>query len=260
LKTYRHNHVLEEIMAIQYQTALIVGAGGGIGRAITITLAEAGPRVALVGRDREKLESTRAALGAASASAVVAPCDVTDRAQVGTMVDTVLAALGSIEVLVYSAGINVRQRSLRALEPADWDRLLATNLTGAYNLIHFVVPAMRARDNGLVIQIASVSGLRASVLSGAAYSASKFGQAALGTCLGREERGRGIRSSVIYPGEVDTPFLDLRANRPGGGESGRRAEILQPADVAAAVRFLAELPPRAHVPELVIKPAIDDFF
>jgi NAD(P)-dependent dehydrogenase (short-subunit alcohol dehydrogenase family) len=176
------------------------------------------------------------------------------------MVESVLAALGTIEILVYSAGINVRQRSLRVLEPADWDRLIATNLTGAYNLIHHVLPSMRARGDGLVIQIASVSGLRASVLSGAAYSASKFGQQALGICLGREERGRGIRSSVIYPGEVDTPFLDLRGQRPGGGDTGRRADILQPADVAAAVRFLAELPPRAHVPELVIKPAIDDFF
>jgi NADP-dependent 3-hydroxy acid dehydrogenase YdfG len=95
----------------------------------------------------------------------------------------------------------------------------------------------------------------------AAYSASKFAQAALGMVLGREERGRGIRSTVIYPGEVDTPFLDIRAARPGGGEGSapRREGILKPEDVAQAVRFLAELPPRAHVPELVIKPTIDDF-
>jgi NADP-dependent 3-hydroxy acid dehydrogenase YdfG len=248
------------MMAIHYQTALIAGAGGGIGQAIARTLAEAGVRVGLMGRDRAKLEASRAALGATAASAVVAPCDVTNRAQVGSAVENVLAALGSIDILVYSAGINVRQRSLRSLEPADWDQMIATNLTGAYNLIHFVLPSMRDRGNGLVIQIASVSGRRASSLSGAAYSASKFGQSALGICLGREERGRGIRSSVIYPGEVNTPFLDIRSTRPGGGDSARREEILQPADIAAAVRFLAELPPRAHVPELIIKPTIDDFF
>ena len=84
----------------------------------------------------------------------------------------------------------------------------------------------------------------------------KFGQAALGLCLGREERAHGIRSSVIYPGEVDTPILDAR---PVPVEPERRRQILQPEDVAAAVRFLAELPPRAHVPELVIKPTVDDF-
>ena len=71
--------------------------------------------------------------------------------------------------------------------------------------------------------------------------------------------GRGIRSTVICAGEVNTPFLDQRAGRPGAGEGGRREMILQPQDVAAAVRFVVELPPRACVPELVLKPTIDDF-
>jgi len=246
-------------LTLQSQTALITGAGGGIGRAIAMNLAEAGVRVALAGRQREKLEQTRAALGAGAEKAVLAPCDVTDRAQVKAMIDTVLADLGKIDILVCGAGINVGQRSFRSLDPGDWDRIIATNLTGAYNVVHFVLPSMRSRGNGLVIQVGSVSGIRANVLSGVAYSAAKFGQAALGLCLGREERGRGIRSSVIYPGEVNTAFLDARSTRPGG-DGSRREGILQPEDVAAAVRFLAELPARVHVPELVIKPTIDDFF
>ena len=250
-------------MGIQHKTALIVGASGGIGRAVASTLAEGGVRVALVGRDRAKLEETRAALGAQAAEAVVLTCDATDRAQVGAMVAEALAALGSIDILVCASGLNVRQRSLRVLDPLDWDRVIASNLTAAFNLVHFVAPSMRERGNGLVIQISSVAGMRGSTVAGAAYSASKFGQAALGVVLGREERGRGIRSTVIYPGEVDTPFLDVRAARPGGGEATgpapRREGILQPSDVAAAVRFLAELPARAHVPELVLKPTIDDF-
>ena len=251
-------------MGIEHQTALIVGASGGIGRAVAVSLAEAGARLALVGRDREKLEDTRAALGAsAAASALVYTCDVTDRPAVGVMVGEALAALGAIDILVCASGLNVRQRSLRVLDPADWDRVLLSNLGAAFNLIHFVAPSMRARGTGLVIQISSLAGMRSSAIAGAAYSASKFAQGALGVALGREERGRGIRSSVIYPGEVDTPFLDVRAPRPGGGETTgpapRREGILQPSDVAAAVRFLAELPPRAHVPELVIKPTIDDF-
>ena len=164
--------------------------------------------------------------------------------------------LDSIDVLVCNAGTNVRNRSLESLEPADWDRMIATNLTGSFNLVHYVLPSMRQRKNGLVIQICSVSGLRASTLGGAGYSASKFGQSALGICLGREEGAHGIRSSVIYPGEVETPILDARPV-PVGAE--RRSVILQPDDIAAAVKFLVELHPRAHVPELVITPTVDDF-
>jgi len=77
--------------------------------------------------------------------------------------------------------------------------MIATNLTGSFNLVHHVLPSMRARSDGLVIQICSVSGLRASVLGGVGYSASKFGQSALGIGLAREEGANGIRSSVIYP-------------------------------------------------------------
>jgi NADP-dependent 3-hydroxy acid dehydrogenase YdfG len=248
-------------MKLQDQNALVVGASGGIGRAVAVSLAAAGARVALVGRDRDKLEETRAALGAAGARAPVLTCDVTDRAQVGAMVAAALAELGSIQILVNAAGVNVRSRSLRALDPADWDRVIACNLTAAFNLIHFVAPSMRERGDGLVIQISSLAGLRASAVAGAAYSASKFGEAALGLTLGREERGRNLRSTVIYAGEVDTPLLDVRAARPGGaeGKPQRREGILQPSDIAEAVRFVAELPPRAHVPELVLKPTIDDF-
>jgi NAD(P)-dependent dehydrogenase (short-subunit alcohol dehydrogenase family) len=221
------------------------------------TLADLGLRVALVGRNREKLERARADLVRGRDSAFVAPGDISDRFAVNAVVDQVMAAFGSIDVLVCNAGINVKNRSLESLEPKDWDRMIATNLTGAFNLIHAVLPSMRQSQNGLVIQICSVSGLRASTLGGAGYSASKFGQSALGICLGREEGARGIRSSVIYPGEVDTPILDARPI-PVGPE--RRAVILQPEDVATAVKFLVELHPRAHVPELVIKPTVDDFF
>ena len=248
-------------MAIEDRTALVVGASGGIGRAVAVTLAAGGARVALVGRDRGRLEETRAALGSAGEGAPIFTCDVTCRAEVGELARAAPAALGSVQILVNAVGLNVKNRSLRSLDPADWDRVVAANLTAAFNLIHFFAPAMRERGEGLVIQISSLAGLRASAVAGAAYSASKFGEAALGLCLGREERGRNIRSTVIHAGEVDTPFLDVRAARPGGGEATRqrREGILQPADVAAAVRFVAELPPRAHVPELVIKPTIDDF-
>jgi NADP-dependent 3-hydroxy acid dehydrogenase YdfG len=246
----------ETRLAANLTTALVTGAGSGIGRAIATVLAEKGLRVALIGRDREKLVRLRATLATESDSVFVATCDIADRSAVKAVVEQVATALGTIDVLVSNAGINVRNRSLESLDPLDWDRMIATNLTGSFNVLHHVLPFMRKKQCGLVIQICSISGMRASTLGGAGYSASKFGQAALGICLGREEGMRGIRSSVIYPGEVETPILDARPV-PVGAE--RRAVILQPDDIAAAVRFLVDLHPRAHVPELVITPTVDDF-
>ena len=237
-------------------TALITGAGSGIGRGVARTLGAMGLQLALIGREAWKLEQTRNELERGRENALVMACDVTDRHAVAAMVEGVLGSFGSIDILVCNAGTNVRNRSLEALTPEDWDRMIAVNLTGPFNLVHNVLPAMRLRQNGLVIQICSISGIRASTLGGTGYSASKFGQSALGICLGREEGRRGIRSTVIYPGEVNTPILDARPV-PVGAE--RRAAILQPEDVAAAVKFLVELHPRARVPELVITPTVDDF-
>jgi NADP-dependent 3-hydroxy acid dehydrogenase YdfG len=242
---------------MDHRPALITGAGSGMGQAIAVDLAAAGLRVALIGRDESKLNETLSLLGVHAERALVLPCDVGDREHVGEAVKKTLAAFGSIDVLVCNAGINVNPRSLEKLSPADWDRMIATNLTGAYNLVHFTLPSMRERKHGLVIQVCSIAGVRASLLGGAGYTASKFGQAGLGMTLGREERVHGIKSTVIYPGEVNTPILE---KRPVPVPAERRAAILQSEDIAAAVRFVAELPGRATVPELVITPAADDFY
>jgi NADP-dependent 3-hydroxy acid dehydrogenase YdfG len=238
------------------QTALVSGAGSGIGREISRTLADMGLRVGLLGRDPAKLEETRTGLPRMRESAVVLPCDVADRGAVRAAVSRLHEAFGSIDVLICNAGTNVRNRSLELLAPEDWDRMIQVNLTGAFNLVHYVLPIMRKRRNGLIVQICSIAGLRASTLGGVGYSASKFGQAALGIGLGREEGKSNIRSTVIYPGEVNTPILDAR---PVPVPAERRAAILQPEDLAAAVRFLVQLHPRARVPELVMTPTGDDF-
>jgi NADP-dependent 3-hydroxy acid dehydrogenase YdfG len=243
------------------RTALIIGASGGLGRAITAMLSEMGCALALVGRDVAKLEALRNELSPAAPNPFLLPCDVTNRPQAQAMVQQALAHLSHIDVLICASGLNVRQRSLRSLDPADWDRVLSGNLTAAFNVIHSVLPSMRERGSGTIIQISSLAGLRANTITGAAYSASKFAQSALGIGIGREERGRGIRSTVIFAGEVNTSLLDVRADRPGGGavNEGRKEMILQPQDVADAVRLVVTLPARAHIPEFVIKPTIDDF-
>ena len=233
--------------------AVVTGAGSGIGRAVAVDLARLGFRVALVGRDADKLAATADLV--ARDDTLIEPCDVADADAVAALAGRVLAATGGrLDVLVCNAGTNVRDRALAKLSVADWDRMIATNLTGAFHLVRAFLPPMREQRDGLIVQVCSIAGLRASLLGGVGYSASKFGQAALGIGIGLEEGPRMIRSSVIYPGEVNTPIL---ANRPVAVPQERKDAILQPEDVAAAVRFLVELPARAHVPELVIKPTVD---
>ena len=159
--------------------------------------------------------------------------------------------MGPIDLLINNAGLNVRERTVRDLTPDNWRLLMRTNLDSAYYCIHAVLPGMLQRRDGLIINISSIAGKRASPLGGAGYAASKFGMSALGLCLAAEEKDSGIRVCNIYPGEVDTPILE---HRPQPLTSEQRQKILQPEDVAAAVLFVATLPPRVSIPELIIKP------
>ena len=130
------------------------------------------------------------------------------------------------------------------------------NATGPYNCLMAVLPEMRSRGEGLVVNICSVSGKRAAMLGGVAYCASKFALSALSTAAALEEGKHGIRVTSICPGEVDTPILEAR---PQPISVEHRSRILRPEDVAETVLMVACLPPRAHVPELIIKPTWQDY-
>jgi NADP-dependent 3-hydroxy acid dehydrogenase YdfG len=178
--------------------------------------------------------------------------DITQRDQVQALVAAAIEQLGHIDMLVHAAGVNVKDRLFENLSPADWDLQIDINLTGAFNVFHEVVPHMRERSRGTIITISSISGKRASKLGGAAYTASKFGVEGLTHTIGVEELDNHIRTCVISPGEVDTEILRFR---PNPVTDDHRAAMLQAEDVAAAVRFVAELPDHATVPEIIIKPA-----
>jgi NAD(P)-dependent dehydrogenase (short-subunit alcohol dehydrogenase family) len=182
----------------------------------------------------------------------VLSCDVGDPAQVQCMVEEAARLLGRIDILVNNAGINIKRRAVHELTPETWRQIIQANLDGAFHCVHAVLPQMRQRRDGVIINISSIAGKRAGPLGGAAYSASKAGMASLSHCLGIEEKDNGIRCCVIYPGEVDTPILEAR---PEPVTLDHRQRILQPEDVAEAVLFVAALPPRVTIPELIIKPA-----
>lgn len=237
-------------MRLAGKNALVTGGGTGIGWGIAQALAEAGCRVAIAGRREEVLRQAIASWRGKSPILAYA-VDVADRASVRALFVWCAAELGPIDILVNSAGANIRNRTMAEMRPEQWDQLLAINATGAYNCMYEVLPQMRERRDGLIVNISSISGKRASQLGGVAYSASKFAMTALGTCVANEANEHGIRVTNVYPGEVNTPILDVRPN-PVSDE--HRASILQPEDVGALIVGIAQLPPRAHVPEVVIKP------
>ena len=231
-------------------TALVTGGGSGIGLETARALLGEGANVAIAGRDAAKLRSAAEALRGGE-RLMTHPADVTDLAQVQGLVKAVTDRFGRIDVLVNNAGVNVKNRQFRELTPETWRQLIGVNLDGPFYCVYAVLPQMLERRDGLIVNISSVSGKRAHPLGGAGYDAAKFGLSALGICLGAEEKDSGIRVTNVYPGEVDTPIL---ANRPVPVTAEQRQKILQPEDVAAAVLFVALLPPRASVPELIIKP------
>jgi NADP-dependent 3-hydroxy acid dehydrogenase YdfG len=241
-------------MSLHGKTAVVTGGATGIGKAIAHSLARAGARVTIGGRRTQKL--TDAATGFTGDQISWRVCDVANRASAQEFIQWSLGELGKIDILINAAGANIKNRSMAEMRPEQWDELMAVNATGAYNCMLAALPAMRERRSGLIINISSISGLRASRLGGVAYCASKFAMAGLGTAVSLEEAQNGIRVTNVFPGEVDTPILDAR---PTPVTEEHRARILQPEDVAAAVLMVAELPPRAHVPELVIKPALQEF-
>ena len=235
--------------ALTNQVCLVTGGGSGIGLASAKILHQAGARVMISGRSAEKLIT--AAEGLAGDRFATQVVDVSQSDQVQEMIDQVVKRWGRLDILVNNAGLNIKQRAMSDLTIEGWNQLIRTNLDGAFYCIYSALPIMRKQGGGLIINISSVAGKRAGPLGGAGYAAAKFGMSALGICLGAEEKDAGIRVCNIYPGEVDTPIL---VNRPQPVTSEHRMSMLQPEDVARAVEFVATLPARASVPELVIKP------
>ena len=242
-------------MDLNDKAVLVTGGGSGIGLGIARALAREGCRVAISGRSQQRLREAAATFDAGP-SVLVRPCDVSDRADVGRLFAWLQEQVGPVDILVNSAGINVPRRMMAELDPADWDRMMAINASGTFNCIYAALPAMRQRKSGLIVNISSIAGKRAMKLGGPGYCASKFAASALGTTVGLEERANGIHVTNIYPGEVDTPILE---QRPTPVPPEKRAQMVQPEDIAACVVTIAKLPPRALVPELIITPLYQEY-
>ncbi len=241
--------------ALAGKNVVVTGGGTGIGSGIARGLAEAGCRVTIGGRRSEPLEQLAGSV-ASDHPLRTHVIDVADRDSIETFFADVRDNVGEVDILVNSAGINIQKRTMAEMVPEDWDKVLSINASGAYHCMCQVLPAMRRRQDGLVVNISSIAGKRAITLGGIAYCASKFAMTALGTAVSNELRDEGVRITNVYPGEVNTPILD---NRPKPVSQEHKDAILQVEDVASIVVAICHLPPRANVPEVVIKPTIQEW-
>jgi NADP-dependent 3-hydroxy acid dehydrogenase YdfG len=234
------------------KVAWITGGGSGIGLAGAKELAAAGAHVVISGRTARTNESGLAELkkvGSAEATLL----DVGDRAAVEKTAAEIEKRHGRIDILVTSAGTNIggSKRNLKTMSLEGWDDVVRINLNGLFYCCFAVLPGMRARKDGVIINISSWAGRYASPLTGPAYNATKRAVIALSESINMEEYVNGIRATSILPGEVATPIMEKRPVPPSKEE---RARMSQPEDFGKAILFIATMPARTCVNEIIISP------
>jgi NAD(P)-dependent dehydrogenase (short-subunit alcohol dehydrogenase family) len=233
------------------KTAVITGAGSGVGRAIAEQLAAKGWNLALVGRRIEALKETAGLLGGSADKILLVSADIGKPEDVDRLAAEVLRRWPEVDALVNAAGTNIPQRSLEVLSRQGYREIMDANLDGAFYCVQAFLPGMRRRGSGSIINIVSDAGRQASPKAGPAYAASKFGMLGLTQSINAEERGNGVRACAILPGDIDTPILD---KRPAPPSNEARQKMLRGEDVAACALLALELPPRAIIEELLIRP------
>ena len=238
------------------KVAWITGGGSGIGLAGGLELARAGAHVVISGRSRETLLASEKQIKAVGSGEAIA-LDVADQKEVSQGAQAILKRHGRIDILVNSAGVNSPKRAFRNVSVESWNQIVAVNLSGMFYCCQAVLPSMREKKEGLVINISSWAGRYASTLTGPGYNATKHAVVALTESINMEECAHGIRATSILPGEVATPILEKRPVPP---TPEVRARMLQPEDLGATILFVATLPARACVNELIISPTHNRFY
>lgn len=234
--------------------ALVAGASAGIGAAVARALVDKGARVVCASRNRARLEALVEDLGPAG---LAFPLDVGDASSTASLLQRLPEALREIEILVNCAGHDLggRQRFDQG-ELADWASIIDTNVTGTIRVCHAVLPGMLARGRGHVVNLGSVAGLR-TYPTGTIYNASKFAVHAFTEALRLDYKDTAIRVTEVLPGLTRTEFATARHRGDAAQAAAfydRAAETLEAEDIARAVIYALEQPPRVNVSQIVIEP------
>ena len=226
-------------MNLEGRVALVTGASQGIGHACALTLARHGASIAVAARNQQKLEELAAAITASGGKAVAFPLDVADEDQVKSAVKAVISQFGKVDILVNNAGITRDQLVMR-MKRADWDSVLATNLTSAYLCIQSVIPSMLKQRWGRIINITSIFGQMGQA-GQANYAASKAGLIGLTMAIAREVASRNITSNAIAPGFIETSMTAALSDefKQAAVKQIPLGRVGSPEDIANAVAFLA---------------------
>lgn len=233
------------------RVAWVHGAAGAVGRAVADQFARAGATVVLSGRTADTLE---AACRTIEGRVQALPLDIGKAEAVFAAADRIEAEHGRIDILVNAAGVNPPVRHWRDLPLAGWDETVQVNLSGLFYTCQASLRGMRARQDGVVINIASWAGRFAAYFAGPAYASTKRAVLALTETINMEECVNGIRATSISPAGIDTPLLDKRP-RPPSPEV--RATLLKPADVAGMCLYVAGLPPHVCINEILMSPTLN---
>jgi 2-hydroxycyclohexanecarboxyl-CoA dehydrogenase len=237
-------HLTEKSMKnLNDKTVIVTGGGGGIGGATCRRFAAEGAKVAVFDMNMDAAQKVATEINAAGGSAAAFACNITDRAQVDAAVAATEAQLGPVDVLVNNAGWDVFKPFVKTV-PAEWDKLIAINLTGALHMHHAVLPGMVARNYGRIVNIAS-DAARGGSSGEAVYAACKGGLVALSKTLAREHARHNITVNVVCPGPTDTALLAGVAE--GARDPAKLIEAFrsaiplgrlgQPDDLASAIAF-----------------------
>jgi 3-oxoacyl-[acyl-carrier protein] reductase len=230
------------MQSLQGKNAIVTGAGKGLGKAISIALAQEGVNVALIGRTEKDLIAVAEELKAYNVKTAIAIADVSDIDAVNLAVESVKANLGTIDILINNAGVGAFGKFLE-LEPAKWKQIIEINLLGVYYVTRAVLPEMIERQVGDIINVSSTAGKNGAAVT-SAYSASKFGLIGLSESLMQEVRKHNIRVSTMLPSTVATDMaIDLNLT------DGNPERVMQPEDFAELLIAQLKLNRRVFVKE-----------
>lgn len=230
---------LESVFSLSGQVAIVTGGSRGIGRGIAEVFAAAGARLALVARDPARLAETADQLRAKGYDVLDCPADVAVEAQVNATVQKIMDRFGRVNILVNNAGI-LQSGPIGSFTAADWERMIAINLTSVFYFCWAVAPLLSAQRSGRIINIASISAQTGGVSGGLHYSASKGGMLALTKTLARDLAPYNVTVNAICPGQIETDIVALSPEaRKRLEETIPLGRIGRPEDVAYAALFLA---------------------